>query len=133
MVSPQITIPQWLALDSQIREKLIELFNIPRSEGTTVVDNRVVSDGHTHADLAVVTLESINKHLGKKKEQEFFTALNRLIEKIVADFEVEAAQQLEASKQVRLKEIEDNNRAILDNVAKLLGSVTHVSKVSGDK
>lgn len=62
----QITIPQWLALPLPLRNKFSEKFNIKRSGYTHVEDNRVVTDGHTHGDLAVVNTNTLQELTGEK-------------------------------------------------------------------
>jgi len=85
----QLTRPQWLALSVPIRRKLIELFDIPRSASTEVIDGVVASDGHTHEDLAVITLEKVQVLLDST-ETDFYSLmmeLVKLIEKDLADLE----------------------------------------------
>lgn len=51
--------------------KLKDLFGIPRSTGTVLQDNTVLSDGHTHADLSRITVEAMQEFVGKK-EKDFY-------------------------------------------------------------
>lgn len=81
----QLTIPQWLALTAEQRATLKVLFQVPRSSGTLVEDNRVVTDGHTHPDLAHITVEKLQAFTGKAKEQDFFKLFELTLKKIEAD------------------------------------------------
>jgi hypothetical protein len=62
----------WLALPSEVRHKLITLFDIPRS-GNTTVEYRatgpvVTSDGFTPADLGAVSLSRMQGLLGSDSD-----------------------------------------------------------------
>lgn len=94
MLTPQITIPQWLALPIEVRTRLKAIFNIPRSKGTELLDNKVVSDGHTHPDLARITLEAMKEYLNAgpvSEDDDFFAVLNAVLNKVTNDIEVEKA------------------------------------------
>lgn len=75
----QLVIPQWLALSQFQRQQLIANFGIPRSEGSNVVDNTVVSDGHTHEDLAHITIEKMQEFTGSKSD-DFFTLFDETLD-----------------------------------------------------
>jgi hypothetical protein len=55
----------WITLTEQTRQKLRELFKIPQSSHTEVVNNQVVSDGITNKDLEVLTDEAMALFLGE--------------------------------------------------------------------
>lgn len=59
----QISVHEWLQLPMDVRQKLRQIFSIPKSEGARVVDNRVESDGTTYKDLSVVTAEKMAQYL----------------------------------------------------------------------
>lgn len=77
MLHKQLNTHEWLELPLPIRFKLIELFNIPRSSGTLVQDNTVISDGYTYKDLAHITVEKMQKYLqlGVENFDELFIVL----------------------------------------------------------
>lgn len=81
----QLTIPQWLSLTAEQRASLKVLFQIPRSSGTLVEDNRVVTDGYTHPDLAHITVEKMQDFTGKTKEEDFYKLFSLTLEKVDAD------------------------------------------------
>lgn len=82
----QLTQPQWLSLPVDVKAKLKEIFNIPRSEGSRVDDNRLVSDGHTHRDLAVITIEAMEGYLELERlpdfKPDFFELFDSVLDKI---------------------------------------------------
>lgn len=80
----QLTIPQWLDLPIDVRSRLKVVFGIPRSSGTMVEDNRVVTDGHTHPDLAFITPEKMQAYTGSK-ETEFFSLFEATLDKVMQD------------------------------------------------
>src|ERR1051326_8294804 len=59
----QLTPFEWLQMPKEARDLFIKWFNIPRSGGSIVVNNEVVSDGHTIADLSAVSLQSLQAFL----------------------------------------------------------------------
>lgn len=83
----QLTIPQWLALSPDVRGELKKIFNIPRSSGTVLEDNRVVTDGYTHPDLANITIEKMQDYLkiGHIPTDEFYGLFTQVLEKIEAE------------------------------------------------
>jgi ribosomal protein S13 len=102
---PQLTTTQWLELPHEIRMRLKAVFGIMQSRPTEVVNNTVVSDGHSHGDLAKINVESMQKFL-KSDETEFFKLLDETMNRIYADHEaeLEAKFDKENDKRVRLKE-----------------------------
>ncbi len=78
----QLTTTQWLALSPAVKSKLKELFAIPRSEGTQMIDNRVLSDGHNHRDLARITVEAMQNYTGNKKQKDFFKLFEATLAKV---------------------------------------------------
>lgn len=81
-LQPHLCIHDWLSLDNAVRNKLIEIFNIPKSGGVVMQDNVCLSDGHTAEDLAVVTVELMRKHLGTPLVKDFYALLNTVIDMI---------------------------------------------------
>jgi len=96
-----MTIPQWLELPYPVRSRLKIVFGIPRSAGTEVHNNIVISDGHTHLDLAHITVEAMQDFL-KVKEADFHILLNRTIEKIWNEHEAELQANLDKAKEKKL-------------------------------
>lgn len=72
----------WLGLSHETRKKIAILLEIPRSGHTEVVDNRVVSDGYTPIDLAVVTLEKLQIFMQNKKEDNFMKLFEQLVKNV---------------------------------------------------
>jgi len=85
MIKPQLSVSQWVILPQPIRIELIKVFEIPKSEGTKMEQGpsgaRMVSDGHTHSDLSVITIEKMQRYLNSN-ETDFFVLFNNVIEKI---------------------------------------------------
>ena len=119
MLHYQMVIPQWLALDMSVRLRLKEIFNIPRSEGTSVVSGVVTCDGHTHADLRAITQEKINAFLGEEST-DFYGSLEKVIEKVLNEQAAaeDAEAELHAKEQLEL--VKEQRKATLDAVHKLL-------------
>lgn len=84
----QLVQPQWLALPIEVRQKLKYIFNIPRSEGTNVVDGRVVSDGHTHRDLAYITIPAMQEYVTSTSD-DFLSLFEEVVTKIQTEIRQE--------------------------------------------
>lgn len=59
----QLTTFEWLQLPDNIKSLFKTTFEIPRTGGSMVIGNKVVSDGHTNEDLSRVSLDSLQKYL----------------------------------------------------------------------
>lgn len=89
----QLTTTQWLALPAPVKARLKEVFHIKRSEGTHMIDSRVLSDGHTHNDLLAISVAAMQEYTGEKKITEFYA----LFEKVLAQVEAELAPTTKAA------------------------------------
>lgn len=76
----------WLTLSHDTRRKIAILLDIPRSGGTEVSDNRVISDGHTQLDLSIVTLDYLQNFM-QSKEEDFYKLFKQLVERVEAPAE----------------------------------------------
>lgn len=79
---------------------------MPRSRGTEVHGLTVVSDGHTHADLAYINIKEMQEYLAST-EEDFYALLNATISKAYSEYnerEEEKEKALEAKKNVTLSE-----------------------------
>lgn len=83
---------EWLKVPMEIRVKLKEVFNIPRSKGTVIEDNRVMSDGHTIEDLQAVTIEKMQNYLDSE-ETDFVQLFNKCVQRIEDEIEPEIAEE----------------------------------------
>ncbi len=86
-VQYQLTTSQWLALKPEVKAKLKEIFQIPRSAGTQMFQGpkggEVISDGHTMQDLAAITLEKMSAYLGLKEvATNFYDCFDLVTDKI---------------------------------------------------
>lgn len=84
----QLNTVQWISLPLEIRAKLVEIFNIPRSASTEVENNTVVTDGYTHKDLAVITVEKMQAFLLDTVEEDYFKLFHRVLDAIKPAAEV---------------------------------------------
>ena len=58
----------WMELPHEIRLQLAKDFELVKSKGTEVIDQQVVSDGHTVADLAKITKAKMEEYVGSTAE-----------------------------------------------------------------
>ena len=72
---------EWLKLAKPTRQKIAILLGIPRSNGTVVEGDRVMSDGYTDRDLATLTLEKLQEFMGDKSEN-FYELFNQLVKNV---------------------------------------------------
>ncbi len=89
MLNAQLNTVQWVSLPINIRMRLVQLFHIPRSSGSLVQDNKVVSDGYTHDDLARITVEKMQALLDSD-EKDFFKLFQMVTDSLSAPPEIVA-------------------------------------------
>lgn len=85
-IKHQLTTFVWLGLPIETRQKLKGIFKI-KSTGNRSFQQfggvgTVTSDGHTHADLAVVTLEAMASYLGKPVSGDFWKTFDEVLAKV---------------------------------------------------
>ena len=85
----QISISQWLSLGRDTQAKLRELFRIPKTGHTEVVDSVVMMDGTTAHDLSTITDEALAKYVGETGT--FLAKFERLLRQIDDAYAPEAA------------------------------------------
>jgi hypothetical protein len=84
----QITVPLWLSVTKETRDKLRELFLIPKSASCEVVTNEmgvgiVISDGTTNVDLQQLSVPKMIDYLGTAAiDETVYDLFKRCIEKI---------------------------------------------------
>lgn len=85
MVTARLSVELWLEQSPEVRAKLKEIFQIPRSKGSEIVNDpqgiRVVSDGHSYDDLKAIGVESMQQYLNSS-EEDYFKLFNALIDKL---------------------------------------------------
>lgn len=85
----QVTVPQWLSLPVETREKLRAQFKIPRTGQRSFVQvggkGEVTSDGTTNGDLAALSLPAMAKYLGLVEvpgEEMLLTLFKKVVERV---------------------------------------------------
>ncbi len=127
MLRQQITIPQWLQFPSEVRLKLIKIFEIPKSEGTYVVDKTVVSDGHNHDDLAHITVEKL-QFFTESKEENFFTLMELALSKIYEETEKEQEEKILEAAQEKA-DLAESKAESLRELAKQMNEIASGAQV----
>lgn len=107
MFEPQLTIPQWLTLPRDVQDRLKVLFEIPKSAGVETLNGRILSDGHTHADLKRISVAKMQEIL-KSEAVDFFELFNTLISKVEWDL---AEEKLEAERKRKAAEVDPEKMA----------------------
>ena len=86
-----ITVPQWVSLKQETRNKLREIFKVPKSTHTEIVTDQygkanVLCDGSTNVDLQVITTERLVDYLGGAAVNEtIYDLFKRAVEKVETD------------------------------------------------
>lgn len=87
---PQLTTTEWLMLPTETRNKLSVMFHLPltgqrRSVQEGIGHMRIESDGHTHADLRHINLDTIAIKLGEPKGTNFHDEFDKLLARLNQD------------------------------------------------
>lgn len=92
-IRPGLYASQWMLLSSQVRGRLAEVFELKKTGGSLVQDNKQMSDGYTDKDLEVITIEKMQEFI-ETKDTDFLTLLTGLRTKV--EEEIKEEQQLSA-------------------------------------
>ncbi len=127
----QVTIPIWVSLDIETRNKLRQIFLIPKSSHADVVTDhmgvaRVMSDGTTNEDLKQLSVEKMRDYLGTAAINEtVYDLFKQVVDKIE---KVETFKEIENLPNPFIQVIHDK----VDFVPKVLKcedcDYTHASK-----
>jgi hypothetical protein len=82
MFNNQLSVQDWLSLSMEVRDKFIQIFNIPRSSGTIVEGNIVKSDGHSQQDLTAINIANLQTYLLEPEINDFETLFQLALDKI---------------------------------------------------
>lgn len=143
-IAYQITIPQWLSLTIETRQRLKELFSIPRSSGSQVNDGVVVSDGHTHEDLKRVSIEAMVKYLNGVsvvkgdegylgEELGFYPLLELVLEKVIKEQNDLYQKAIDSLEEEKFQQDEANRKALLNTLGTLAGQAVELGALNEPK
>ena len=113
-----------------IRMKLKELFSIPRSEGTFVENNRVISDGHNHKDLAYINVDNMQKYLNTDVK-DFWQLYSMTLEKVYSEVNAAQEEQIRNLDEEKAKRSEERLVA-LEALSNQMGSLMKEEKLEAE-
>lgn len=87
-IRPGLYSSQWMLLPGNVRARLAEVFELTKTGGSLVQDNRQLSDGYTDKDLEIVTITKMQEYL-ETENTDFLTLLTGLRSKIEQEIEEE--------------------------------------------
>lgn len=82
-----ITPPIWLSIKPETRNKLRQDLGIPRTGGTEVWGNRIVSDGTTQQDLNTITVQKLQDYLDYAESDDLLNLLDLAVRSIENELE----------------------------------------------
>lgn len=126
MITPQLSVNQWLELPLYVKNRLKEIFSIPKSDGAYVENNVIRSDGHTYEDLSRVSVQAMQEFL-QVKDTDFYILLNQVIEKIeqeLKDQEEETARLLEEEEEQAQAQYETQVIDAVKNISEMSKNIT---------
>lgn len=115
MLTPELSVQQWLMLTHEMRRKLVLLFNIPRSTGSYVENNVVKSDGHTHDDLKSINVASMQSFLGSD-EIDFYKLFDMVLGKVEEEQQKEVEKERKKLEKLLEKRKREAAQASLDAI-----------------
>lgn len=122
MIDVQLTQLQWIELSREVKDKLIDIFHIPRTEPTKInqglIDGKqqtvVLSDGHSHKDLSVITVKAMQEYLGNYNLTDFYALFNEVLNRISTTQKVDSEASLRAEKEIIQKGMVEKWRITLE-------------------
>lgn len=86
MNQPILSLHTWVSLPTDVRMRVRNLFDIPRSSNVMVNDGRLDTDGTTPEDFKSLTIDKMQLFTGEKSD-DFHMLFNRTLEIIQGDIE----------------------------------------------
>lgn len=80
-IQPTLNLHTWISLPSDVRMKIRQEFEIPRSGNVVVFDGKVETDGTTHEDFKALSVEKMQKYTGSDTE-DFYKLFDLVVKKI---------------------------------------------------
>jgi hypothetical protein len=102
----QIYPQEWLAIPTRSREKLAELLSVPKSGGTIMQDNTMLSDGRSMKDLAVINVETMSK-LVNSEETDFYKLLEACVKYANEKLEESIKKEVINTRELSIKRIKN--------------------------
>ena len=100
MAEEMLSVQYWLTIKKEVRDKLVDIFNIPRSGGSLVENTsgswKVLSDGHLSKDLSAINIKSLQKELNTDSE-DFYKMLKAITIKLTQNEETTTNEGADSS------------------------------------
>lgn len=84
MAQPILSISIWVALPTETRYRIRDLFAIPRSQHVFVDDGRLMTDGTTPQDFQTLTIEKMQSFL-QSDSTDFYKLFDLTVAKVQED------------------------------------------------
>jgi hypothetical protein len=101
-------VKRWLELNQDERMRLASQFTLRKTSATSVVNNTIVSDGHTHEDLKRLSVGRLIEFLGPEilpwyNDAQLDKLLSLTLDKIYGKTTKEPEQQEQTTQEVKPK------------------------------
>lgn len=85
-MKPILSTHMWVSLSSEQRNKIRQLFSIPRSSHVIVDDGKIVTDGTTTEDFKHLTVEKMQEYL-KDDSTDFHKLFDKVLSRVQDEIE----------------------------------------------
>lgn len=119
----QVSVSDWLKLPNEVRMRLREIFKVPRSEATSVMNSVLLSDGTTYGDLSVISVEAMQTFLGSKE-----TDFKALYDQVLSTIFEEKVKEEERLAEADAAEVAERKSEISQRLADINEEVNLLSK-----
>lgn len=139
-INNSLSTHDWLQLSPQVRAKLIEIFQIPRSGvghvNYTGKGAEITSDGHTHEDLKAISIAGMQKYLVSSETdfaKLFDGVLTWQVKDIKQDIEVGVQQTQDQMLQswidrIKMIRLEAEEKGLISEYIKMLKTEVKIKK-----
>lgn len=83
---PILSMHTWVSLSNEMRLRIRNIFNIPRSGHVIVNDGQIETDGTTPQDFASLTVEKMQEYLGDKSD-DFYKLFDKVLARVQDEIE----------------------------------------------
>ncbi len=115
-----LSVPQWLKLNQETRNKIAEVFQLNKSKGVQIESEGgksvVVSDGYTHEDLEEITVQKMKDYLGGVTLDDFLSLFSAVVAKIEEDKEMVIEEDKAVVKEIDNEDLKKIWQEALDHM-----------------
>ena len=78
----QLFDSQFVELDSDTRRKIVQIFGLEQSGGSSIYGGKLITSGYTNKDLSKITVETMQTYLNNYETIDFYALFEKVLNKL---------------------------------------------------